>query len=83
MTIFAVNRNPHESILLDGDLRGLNDYKFIEYILFEHQDPKAINSVENPLNVVPHRGADIIIDNGRLEMVIPRLSWNVIRLGKH
>jgi len=54
----------------------------IEHILLEHQDLKAVNSAENPRNVVPHRGADIKIDNGHLEAVIPKLSWNVIRLGK-
>jgi alpha-N-arabinofuranosidase len=82
LTIFAVNRNPHESILLDGDLRCLNEYTLIDYILLEHRDLKAVNSAKNPSHVVPHKGSDVKIENGHLEAIIPKLSWNVMRLGK-
>jgi alpha-N-arabinofuranosidase len=81
LTIFVVNRNPRESILLDGDLRGLKEYTLIEHILLEHGNLKAVNSASKPRNVVPHKGAGVKINNGRFEAVIPKLSWNVIRLG--
>ena len=54
----------------------------LEHIVLHHDDVKAINTEENPNNVAPQEGKGGTLDGGRLEVVLPSLSWNVIRLGK-
>jgi len=82
LTIFAVNRNQKESLLLEGDLRSLSSYRVVEHIVMENEDTKASNTAKQPNKVVPHYKGDIKMKNGRLTAVLPKLSWNVIRLSK-
>ncbi len=81
-TILAVNRGQDEALVLEGDCRGLGEYRVLEHIVYEHGDPKATNSAEQPDRVVPHNRGDARMERGRLSATLPRLSWNVIRLGK-
>ncbi|MDD6142466.1 MAG: alpha-N-arabinofuranosidase [bacterium] len=82
VTIFAVNRDFEEGIELNADLRGFGDLKIVEHIVLHHDDVKAINTEANPDNVAPAAGNGGVIDGGKLSVVLPSLSWNVIRLAK-
>ena len=82
VTIFAVNRDLKEDIALEADLRAFGELKVLEHIVLHHDDVKAINTEENPDNVAPHAGKGGQLDGGHLNVVLPSLSWNVIRLGK-
>ncbi|MBE5779522.1 MAG: alpha-N-arabinofuranosidase [Clostridiales bacterium] len=82
VTIFAVNRDLSEDILLDADLRAFGDLRIVEHSVLHHDDVKAINTEENPDNVRPAQGNGGTLDGGKLEIRLPALSWNVIRLAK-
>lgn len=82
VTIFAVNRDLKEDIALEADLRAFGELKVLEHIVLHHDDVKAVNTEENPDNVAPHAGKGGQLDGGHLKVVLPSLSWNVIRLGK-
>ncbi len=82
VTIFAINRDMKEDVLLNCDLRAFGDLKVKEHIVLHHDDVKAVNSEENPENVVPGQGDCGKMDGGRLDIALPALSWNVIRLAK-
>jgi len=82
VTIFAVNRDMNEPIELSCDMRAFGDLKIVEHIALHHDDVKAINTEANPDNVVPAKGNGGVIDSGKLSIVLPSLSWNVIRLAK-
>lgn len=82
VTIFAVNRDLKEDIALEADLRAFGELKVLEHIVLHHDDVKAVNTEENPDNVTPHAGNGGQLDGGHLNVVLPSLSWNVIRLGK-
>ena len=82
VTIFAVNRDFEEGIELNADLRGFGDMQIVEHIVLHHDDVKAINTETNPDNVAPTAGKGGVIDGGKLSIVLPSLSWNVIRLAK-
>jgi alpha-L-arabinofuranosidase len=71
-----------ESLPLEGDLRGLPGYEVVEHIVLEHEHPHAANTLERPHEVVPHQGGDAAMRDGRLSALLPKLSWNVIRLEK-
>ncbi len=82
LTLFAVNRSTERDLGLESDVRGFAGYSVLEQITMTHPDLQAINSLADPDNVVPKRGDDARIEDGRLQATLPRLSWNVIRLGK-
>ncbi len=67
---------------LEGDVRSLAGYEVVEHLVLEHEEPKARNTVERPDNVVPLRRRDAAVRDGTLTALLPRLSWNVIRLSK-
>ena len=82
LTVFAVNRDQEGSIAFECKLKGMDGYRVDEHIILEHPDTKAANTLEHPDNVVPHNRGNAVLDNGSLSAVLPKLSWNVIRLAK-
>lgn len=82
LTLFAINRSLSESLPLELVLRGFEDYVFEKHIVLESGNAKDTNTEENPLHVVPHVVEGATMEGGSLLAVLPRLSWNVIRLKK-
>jgi len=82
LTLFAVNRGQDGPLPLQGDMRGVAGYNVIEHMVLEHSDPLARNTVERPQTVVPHACEGTKLVDGVLTASLPKLSWNVIRLGK-
>ena len=81
VSIFAVNKDMQEDMLVTVDLRAFDLKKVEEHIVLHHDDVKAVNSEEHPLNVAPTAVQGGKIENGVLTVRLPALSWNVIRLG--
>ena len=82
VTVFAVNRDMTEDIELLCDLRAFGDLRAGGHIVLHHDDVKAVNTEDNPMNVAPAQGMGGTVDGGRLKIILPALSWNVIRLVK-
>jgi alpha-N-arabinofuranosidase len=82
VTIFAVNRDLKEDITLACDLRAFSDLKPVEHIVLHHDDVKAVNTEENPDEVTPVKVRNAKLDGGKMNVKLPALSWNVIRLAK-
>ena len=80
LNLFVVNRSMDEDLLFSCDLRSFGDVAIKEHILLSHPDVNAVNTEANPNNVVPTAGEGGKVDGGKLEMRIPKLSWNVIRV---
>ncbi|WP_078555209.1 alpha-N-arabinofuranosidase [Bacillus alkalicellulosilyticus] len=81
VVIFAVNRNLEEALELNCDIRSFEDFKLVEHVVLEHDDPKAINTASTE-NVLPHANGISKVQDGSLESVLPKMSWNMIRLAK-
>lgn len=81
-TIFAVNRNQSEALELNGDVRSLSGYQVVEHLVLEHENPKAVNTRDQPNTVAPHNRGESTLTSGRLTATLPKRSWNVIRLAK-
>lgn len=80
LVIFAVNRSQDEEGVLRGSLKGFQGYKVREHIVLEHEDPKAVNTEQCSNLVVPH--AEKVVHEDDAIAVLPKLSWNVVRLQK-
>ncbi len=75
LTVFAVNRNLKEAVPMTLDLQGFGKLSPVEHKVLTNDDMKAVNSPENPGNVVPKDGAGV--ENGRVELE-PH-SYNMLR----
>ena len=82
VTIFAINRDMNEDITLECELRAFGALKPEEHIVLHHDDVKAVNTEEKPDEVKPSKGRNGRMDGGRMNVKLPALSWNVIRLVK-
>ena len=82
LTVFAVNRDTDQPLLLEARLGQFAGYRVVEHIVLEHEDLKARNTKEEPEKVVPHNRGDARVEEGFLRALLPRLSWNVIRMTK-
>ena len=81
VVIFAVNRNLTDDVVLKCDLRAFGSASggmtLAHHSVMHHDDMKAVNTEDNPMNVVP---ADIapVMEDGCVKL--PRASWNVLCL---
>ncbi|WP_203247645.1 arabinosylfuranosidase ArfA [Sporosarcina beigongshangi] len=81
LTIFAVNRDLEDKLLLTCDIRNFDGYRVVEHIVLENNDMKKVNTV-HVQEVVPNQNGDAVNKEGLVTATLPRLSWNVIRLKK-
>ncbi len=79
--LFAVNRSTTETLPLTADLRGFGALQVVEHSVLADDDLQARNTAEQPDRVVPRRGQDARLAEGRLGVGLPPASWNVLRLG--
>lgn len=82
LTIFAVNRNIQDSILLECSLKGFEGYSAVEHIVVSGDDLKAVNTVAKPDVIQPVLEQVPSVDGGKLQVNLKNSSWNVIRLKK-
>lgn len=81
VTIFAVNRNLKEDVVLTTDVRSFEGYHVVEHIVLENEDLKAENSFGNE-KVKPETVNQTTMEDGILTSMLHKASWNVIRLAK-
>jgi alpha-L-arabinofuranosidase len=80
LTLFAVNRDQAEPLALRADLRALPGLRLLEHVVVTADEVTAVNSPDQPERVHPRRANGASVSDGRLDAVLPRLSWNVLRL---
>jgi alpha-N-arabinofuranosidase len=81
ITVFAVNRDTTGPLHLEADLAGLSGYSVAEHIVLDGADLSAANTADHPDRVTPHPAKRPSKGPG-LDVVLPKASWNVIRLEK-
>jgi alpha-N-arabinofuranosidase len=82
LTIFAVNRDQEQHILLDVDLRAFPDMVVVESKSLGGSGLGDTNTAEHPDRVVPRRGSDGSITERRLKAPLPPVSWTMLRLAR-
>lgn len=81
VTLFFVNKHLEEGITVTADVRSFEGFKVVEHMVLENDDLKAVNTPENQA-VAPHGKGESKLDDGMLEIRLPKTSWNVVRLKK-
>ena len=82
LTVFCVNRHMTEDFDLELDLRSFGEMKLTDHILLHHDDVKAVNTEDDPMHVAPAAGPGGRMDGGKAQILLPALSWNVLRFAK-
>lgn len=77
LNIFALNRSAGD-IKLTCDLHAFERIAFREQIVLHHDNPKAINSEDDPDEVKPVVYLDCVQEGGKFSILLPALSWNVL-----
>lgn len=82
ITIFAVNKDQLRTLDFTCELRGFGAYTVVEHLVLEHDELKAVNTADQPDNVKPHTHGDAKMADDTVQAILPKLSWNVIRLAR-
>lgn len=82
LTIFAVNKNLENSIILESDIRSFEGYRVLEHIVLRHDNLKATNTMRHQ-SVAPNNVGNSRLEDGVLHTELQSKSWNVIRLKRN
>lgn len=83
ITIFAVNKSFDEDIEFSCDLRQFGNISVNEHLVVAHDDLKAVNTEAEPYNVKPVYSDKDKCDGGICTMILPKQSWNVIKISRN
>ncbi|MFD2706051.1 arabinosylfuranosidase ArfA [Salibacterium lacus] len=81
LVVFATNRHLENTLKVDCDIRSFEGFGVTEHVVLEHDDPKAVNTVGEE-QVKPHHNGKSFMEDGHLQGILPKMSWNMIRLHK-
>jgi len=79
LTVFALNRGA-TAATLDVTLDGNESWRGITHSVLVADDPAAVNTTRQPGAVAPCQSPVPLVDNGRLTLDLPALSWHCVRL---
>ncbi|TXC90551.1 alpha-N-arabinofuranosidase [Metabacillus litoralis] len=80
LSIFALNCSEDDDLLLDAQFRSFGSVKIIDHLVMDGPDLYATNNFDSPDNIKPKK-YDISSEAGeQLEIKLPKMSWNMIRL---
>ena len=81
LVIFATNRHLENRLTVDIDIRSFEGFKLVEHVVLENKDAKATNTIQQE-QVKPHAKGESYTEEGMLVGILPKMSWNMIRLQK-
>jgi alpha-N-arabinofuranosidase len=80
LTVLAVNRSTTEPLDLTAHVRAFPGYRLTEATTLNASDPSVGNSPDAPETVAPRPNPRARLDDDVLQVSLPPVSWNVIRL---
>jgi alpha-N-arabinofuranosidase len=80
LSLFAVHRGSDGPSLLDVDLRSLPSHVLDEHLVLADDDVRATNTVDAPDRVRLRLGSGAVVEDGRLRVPLPPVSWNALHL---
>jgi len=81
LVIFSINRHLEKTLQVDIDIRSFEGFDVVEHVVLENENVKATNTLDDE-QVRPHGKGESYVDDGNLVGILPKLSWNMIRLRK-
>lgn len=78
--VFLVNRSTLEDVEVEIDVRALVPVSGVTCTTLTAPDVRVSNSADHPERVRPGMNRRLSADGGRLTVVVPPVSWSVLRL---
>ena len=82
VSIFVVNRSTSEPLDLAVDVSSLPGLRVLEAVTLANPDHSWSASAEDATSVLPHPNTTATVDEDRLTVQLPPVSWSVVRLGR-
>jgi alpha-L-arabinofuranosidase len=80
LVLFAVNRSTSEPLALDVDLRGFGDLAVAEALTLSNPDHGWTATADDSTSVLPRDNSTATVEDGRVRVELPPVSWSVLRL---
>ncbi|WP_370326470.1 alpha-N-arabinofuranosidase [Euzebya sp.] len=80
VVVFVVNRHVDEPVSLTLGIRAFPDHRVVEHLTLSDPDVRAVNTEDDPLRVVPRQVEVTQRDGDDEQVLLPPVSWNVVRL---
>jgi len=81
-TVFVANGDWEEEEELTLDVKAFEGYRFVEHLTMYSDDFEAANSYENPDVIKPVLCEDTKCEDGKINVTLKKLSWNMFRFEK-
>ncbi len=78
--VLAVNRSQTDALAVTVDLSGLGPVELLEHLLLAAEDGTTVNTAQAPDAVAPRVGTAPQRAEGTLEVLLPPVSFSVLRL---
>ena len=78
--VMCVNRSTTEPTHIEAVVRAFPGCRLVDAFVLAERDPHSHNTELNPDAVIPRVHQDVTVDDGELRVVLPPVSWTVIRL---
>ncbi|MBV8319286.1 MAG: alpha-N-arabinofuranosidase, partial [Hyphomicrobiales bacterium] len=80
LTFFAINRHAGEALEVEVALQGFGAARVIDHQTMTNVDLEAVNTLSEPLAVIPQKGTGAEVRDSRLLVRLPPYSYQMIRL---
>ena len=82
-TVFVANGDWEQEEELSLDVKAFEGYRFVEHLTMYSDDFDAANTYENPDVIKPVVCEDTRCEDGRIDVTLKKLSWNMFRFEKN
>ena len=83
LAVFVVNRSVEESMGVEVDVRAFGGVRLIEAVTLANPDPHAKATPDDDGALAPRPNASAAVEDGRLRVDLPPVSWSMLRLTTH
>ena len=80
LTFFAINRHGGETLETEIALAGFESPRITAHETIVHDDLEAVNTADNPDNVIPIGGTGATIEDGKVKLALPPYSYHLLRI---
>ncbi|HET7397089.1 MAG TPA: alpha-N-arabinofuranosidase [Intrasporangium sp.] len=78
LAVFLVNRNPTEAVDVTVELRGFAEASLQECLRLADDDPRAVNTIDEPDRVGVHVDSGAHVQDGCVSLRLPPVSWTAL-----
>lgn len=82
VAVFVVNRALDAPTTLEVDVRAFGGLRVTEALTLANPDPYVRAGVDDDASLAPAANDSAVLDDGRLRVALPPVSWSMVRLAR-